>query len=169
MDQLKALLNLLNPPFHYSSPSDCLAPFSSPTSFDFSSPDSPHRTMNNSFSPENSDMFIPLYDGSSVTLCGAVCAIMHFCAVSKLSYVAIERLLRLLEVICPSLNCLPKSVYTLKKFFKKYNLEYSHIEYSSECSELIDNCSCSADTKTTCHLVHAPIKKSLEVIVSSKL
>jgi len=101
-----------------------------------------------------------------VTLCGAVGAIMRFCTVSKLSCVAIEKLLRLLQVVCPS-PITAYQVYTLKKFFKKYNLDYSLNEYCSECSEQIDNCSCSADTKTTCHLFNAPIKKSLEVIMST--
>ena len=140
-------------------------------SFNFSSSNSPDETAehHDNFFSQTDSMFSPLYNGSSVTLCGAVSAIMNFCTSAKLSYVAIEKLLKLLDLLCPSPNCLPRSVYLLKKFFKRFKFEYSLNEYCAECFELTDDCSCTANAITTCHIVDVPIKKSLEVIVSSKL
>ena len=106
-------------------------------SFDFSSPDKTAQF-------DNDSIFSPFYSGSSVTLCGAVSAIMNFCTSAKLSYVAIEKLLKLLDLLCPSPNSLPKSVHFLKKFFKRFKFEYSQNEYCSECFQLTDDCSCTA-------------------------
>ena len=116
-----------------------------------------------------SDMFKPYHSGSSVSVCGAICAIMHFCTSARLSYTAIAELLKLLEVLCPSPNDLPKTVYQLKKFFRQYRLEYHLNEYYSECSKAVNECCCGSSCTRTCHIVDVPIEKPLEVIVSSKL
>jgi len=55
------------------------------------------------------DMFGPFYLGSSVSLCGAVCAVMHFCRPNKLSYTVITELQKLLELLCLAPNSLPKT------------------------------------------------------------
>lgn len=150
---------------HFSSPN--VDTDGDDDSFNFSSPNSPDGTADHHGNTADL-MFDPLYSGSSVTLCGAVSAIMNFCTSAKLPYNAIERLLKLLDLLCPSPNLLPKSVFLLKKFFKRYKFEFSLSEYCSECFELIDQCSCTCNAKTRCHIVDVPIKKTLEVIVSSK-
>lgn len=136
-------------------------------SFYISSPNSPDDTEDHHVDPADS-IFNPLYSGSSVSLCGAVSAIMNFCTSAKLPYTDIERLLKLLDLLCLSPNYLPKSVFLLKKFFKRYKFEFSQSEYCSECFELTDECSCTSSAKTTCHVVDVPIQKPLEVIVSSE-
>ena len=68
--------------------------------------------------PESS--FEPLYNGSTVTVCGAYFCIMKYAITAQLSYQAIQELLNLLQVICPSSNKLPKSLYKLKMLFCTY-------------------------------------------------
>ena len=113
-------------------------------------------------------MFEPLYPGSTVSVCGGVCAIMHFCTTSKLSYTAISELLKLLQVLCPVPNSLPTTVYRLKQFFKQYNLKYNIHQYCSECLNQVNDCHCSEASRKMCHVVDAPIEKPLEIIISSK-
>ena len=53
----------------------------------------------------------PVYDGSKVTVLGAYCAIMEFKRACRLPFTAIAMLLQLLQLLCPSVNKLPRSVY----------------------------------------------------------
>ena len=115
----------------------------------------------------SSTMFEPFYVGSSVSLCGAICAVMHFCRSNKLSYTAIADLLKLLEILCPTPNELPKTVYKLKKFIKQYNMQYDIFEYCSESFQKVEDCSCENGCLTTCHMVDSPVEKPLEVIIAS--
>lgn len=48
--------------------------------------------------PYFDEMFLPLYDGAKVTVCGALCAIMHFQRVSRCSFSTIAQLLQLYYV-----------------------------------------------------------------------
>ena len=57
------------------------------------------------------EMLKPLYPGSVLSVCAAYCLIMQFAIASKLSYTAIENLLKLLQLLCPSSNILPSSFY----------------------------------------------------------
>ena len=52
--------------------------------------------------PISNDMFAPLYPGAAITICAAYCAIMTYATTNKLSYSAIENLLKLLHLLCPS-------------------------------------------------------------------
>ena len=70
------------------------------------------------------EMLKPLYPGSVLSVCAAYCLIMQFAIASKLSYTAIENLLKLLQLLCPSSNILPSNFYQLKKFFKQYTPSY---------------------------------------------
>ena len=91
-------------------------------------------TLNMESIPESS--FEPLYNGSTVTVCGAYFCIMKYAKIAKLPYKAIEELLNLLQVICPSSNKLPKSLHQLKKFFHKFTAPYTCSKVCSECSSL---------------------------------
>ena len=115
----------------------------------------------------SADMFEPFYHGSSVSLCGAVCAIMHFCRSNKLSYTVIADLLKLLELLCPAPNSLPKTVYHLKKFLKQYNIENNILEYCSESFKKLEDCSCGNRCLTKCQMVDVPVEKPLGIIISS--
>lgn len=68
----------------------------------------------------DSNMFEPLYDGASITICGAYCALMEFKRACRLPFTTIDKLLELLHLLCPSNNKLPSSIYKLKKFFTKF-------------------------------------------------
>ena len=70
------------------------------------------------------DMFEPLYLGVAITICAAYCAIMIYAINNKLSYTAIENLLKLLHLFCPALNHVPSSLYMLKKFFHNFSSNY---------------------------------------------
>ena len=122
--------------------------------------------------PESS--FEPLYNGSTVTVCGAYLCIMKYAITAKLSYKAIQGLLNLLQVICPSSNKLPKSLHKLKMFFRKYTAPCTSSKVCSKCSTPCQgpskqtNCEkCSSATELG-NFIHIHIAKSLETIVSSK-
>lgn len=115
-------------------------------------------------------LYQPLYNGAEITICGAICAIMQFCTTYKLSYSAISGLLKLLIVLCPTPNHLPKSFYMLKKFFEQFQSNYEHSKYCVNCNHTVSNCICS--NKSNCntgHIVHLDIQKPLETIISGAL
>ncbi len=86
-------------------------------------------------------MFEPLYDGANITICGAYCAIMKFKALSRCSLTTITHLLQLLQLLCPTSNNLPKSVYTLRKFFVQFGAKKSYTRYCFNCQiELASSC-----------------------------
>ena len=122
-------------------------------------------TSNMESIPESS--FEPLYNGSTVTVCGAYFCIMKYAKIAKLPYKAIEELLNLLQVICPSSNKLPKSLHQLKKFFHKFTAPYTCSKVCSECSSPCHgtaNCeNCSSEYG---NMIHISIAKSLQTIVS---
>ena len=69
------------------------------------------------FGIEIDDSFLqPLYSGASITVCGAYCSTMQFATANKLTYTAIEELLKLLQILCPCPNALPTTIYKFKKF-----------------------------------------------------
>ena len=81
----------------------------------------------------DSDMFKPLYDGANITICGAYCAIMEFKRACRLPFSAISVLLQLLQLLCPAGNQLPRSVYQLKKFFKKHSSQHNKRTFCPQC------------------------------------
>ena len=52
----------------------------------------------------------PLYPGATITICAAFCAIMLFAIKNKLSFTAIENLIKLLHLLCPPSSKLPSSL-----------------------------------------------------------
>ena len=116
-------------------------------------------------------LFSPLYPGASISLCAAMCAIMQFCIANKLSFTAIGELLKLLAVLLPSLNLLPRTFYKFRNFFQKFNPIHSHIQVCTKCQRSTDD-TCSCDDRTTenkAHIVHLEVQKPLEKILSGKL
>ena len=120
--------------------------------------------------PISDNMFAPLYPGASVTICAAYCAIMTYAIANKLSYSAIENLLKLLHLLCPSSHQIPSSLYMLKKFFQRYTSSY-------EKKRVCPSCHCVLKKGETCprshgqngHMIHVPIEKALKSVVLSKL
>jgi hypothetical protein len=112
------------------------------------------------FCPKNPELFAPLYIGAKITLCGALYAIMQFCTENKLTYTAIGELLKLLVLLCPPDNSLPKSFYIFKKFFQQF--EGSHILQQVDCS---GEDSTSSDVA---HLVTVEMYKPLQAVISSE-
>ena len=116
------------------------------------------------------EMLKPLYPGSVLSVCAAYCLIMQFAIASKLSYTAIENLMKLLQLLCPSSNILPSSFYQLKKFFKQYTPSYEKKRVCPECKRILkDGEHCPRDHGGSGHVVQIPIEKALRTIVQSKL
>ena len=110
----------------------------------------------------------PFHAGSTVTVASAVCAIMQFCLHNSLTFKAINELLKLLQILCVAPNKLPRSSFTLKKFFSQFTtINYEHYKLCSSCKEKIDNCKCN--TPSSGDLLEIAIDKPLKVIVSRKL
>jgi len=100
----------------------------------------------------NSHLYQPLYSGAEITICGAICAIMQFCTTYKLSYSAIGNLLKLLIILCPTPNHLPKSFYMLRKFFEQFQSNYKHSKYCTNCNLTVCDCNC-ANSYNTGHIM----------------
>ena len=80
------------------------------------------------------NLFEPLYTGAKVTVCGAYCAIMHLKSTCRLPFSTVSQILELLLLLCPSDNKLPRSIYQLKKFFKRFGTEQVKTLYCSSCN-----------------------------------
>lgn len=63
----------------------------------------------------DSDMFKPIYENASISLCGAI---MEYKRVCRLPFASIAKLLELLQLLCPAKNTLPQSIYIFRKFFQ---------------------------------------------------
>ena len=62
-------------------------------------------------------VFEPLYANAKITKCGAFVAIMEFKRACRIPFASIDKLLELLQLLCPADNSLPRSSYLLRKFF----------------------------------------------------
>ena len=85
-----------------------------------------------------------LYSNAPLTTNESWNAIMEFWILNSLSYKAVESLLQLLKLHCPSPNNLPGSFYKLKKYFQKKQQEVSRKQYCSRCDKEVpvENDSC---------------------------
>ena len=68
----------------------------------------------------NGNVNQPLYNGTDLTTCAAICLIMQFALCNNLTNEAIEKLLKPLNLLLPSPNHLPKSYYKLKAFLSNF-------------------------------------------------
>ncbi len=90
---------------------------------------------------------------------------MQYCINNKLSYQAIEDLLKLLGILCPPDNLLPKTFYKFKKFFQQFQGDHDLQQICMKCKE--KTCSCySHESSDIAHLVHVDIHKPLRTIIS---
>ena len=108
-----------------------------------------------------------LYPGVVLSICAAICAIMTYAINNKLSYSAIETLLKLLHLLCPASNHLPSSLNKLKIFFQNFTSNYEKRCMCEECKHTLNK-------KESCHgkdgcLSQVPVEKALKTIVQSKL
>lgn len=109
------------------------------------------------------ELFPPLYPGAKITLCGAMCAVMQFSTSSKLSYTAISELLKLLELLLPSPNHLPSSIYA----FMQFNSVNEHKLVCTKCMKM--DCPCEQSTSSDqADLVYLDIHKPLKTVITRK-
>jgi len=108
----------------------------------------------------------PLYNGTDITTCAAICLIMHFALCNSLTNEAIERLLKLLHLLLPSPNHLPKSYYKFKAFFNQFSVPYKHSEVCTTCNKCTEDCHCQSPRQTTSHLLQISIVKPLTAVIS---
>ena len=80
----------------------------------------------------------PVYCGANVTVFGAYCSIMQFATANKLTYSAIEELLKLLQILCPSPNQLPTTLYRFKSFFRQYGSGFEQQRVCCKCFAYLD-------------------------------
>ena len=113
----------------------------------------------------------PLFAGANINVLTTYCIIMQFAYKYKLSYKALQGLIHLLHSICPTPNALPTSLYKLKIFFQQFSAGYKDQKVCSICSiPYEDKCStCTAESLHPGHVIHMPLVKSLQSVVSSKL
>ena len=118
---------------------------------------------------DSPELFEPLYAGAQISLCGAMCAIMHFCSMHGLSYSAIKDLLQLLLLLFPGPNKLPSSLYHFQKFFFKFQSKKTSTRVCSDCHTLLSDCTCSLPRRTSpAHLITVSNLKPLQAIIFRK-
>ncbi len=115
-------------------------------------------------------MFEPIYENAKVTVCGAYCAIMKFKSLSGCSFTTLGYLLQLFQLLCPSGNRLPKSVYMLRKFFKQFGSCKSRQQYCLHCGKEVtgycSNAKCPRSDPDCLILIDT--EKQFQSILSSK-
>ena len=82
---------------------------------------------------------------------------------NKLTYTAISELIKPLYLICPPQNKLPSSFYKLEKFFKQFNMAFTHhtkcsapmTAGTSQCATCQDD---DLDPELIGDLIHVPIE-----------
>ncbi len=143
------------------------------------SPSQSSPVSDEAFASEINDSYLqPLYPGASVTVCGAYCSIMQYASANKLTYTAIEELLKLLQILCPCPNSLPTTLYRFKNFFRQYNSGFEQQRVCCKCFAFLDKgetCTICVDADNpVCNpempglLVCTPFQKALQTVLSSK-
>lgn len=102
---------------------------------------------------------------------------MQYATANKLTYTAIEELLKLLQILCPCPNGLPTTLYKFKKFFQQHSSGFEQ-RVCCKCFASLDKvetCTTCIDPDNLVHnpempglLVHIPFQKPLQTILSSK-
>ena len=111
-------------------------------------------------------------------MCGAYCSIMQFATANKLTYTAIEELLKLLQILCPCPNALPTTIYKFKKFFQQCSAGFEQQLVCSKCFGFLSKgevCTTCVDVDNPVRnpvmpgvLVHTPFQKPLQTVLSSE-
>lgn len=118
-------------------------------------------------------MFEPIYEDAKITVSGAYCAIMEFKRACRLPFTTVTMLLELLQLFCPQDNKLPRTVYTFRKFFKKYSSTVKRRQFCSVCNnefragqDRCDNSSCCHNEPNT--LITLNPKRAIRRVLQSK-
>ena len=97
---------------------------------------------------------------------------MHFKTCCRLSFSTISELLTLLQLLCPSNNKLPKSIYTLRKFFEKFSAEKEIKEYCPSCHNQVNekcaNPACAHINEEPDCYIKVDMKNQMKTILSRK-
>ena len=107
----------------------------------------------------------PLYNGTDLTVCAAICLIMQFALCNNLTNEGIEKLLKLLKLLLPSPNRLPRSFYKLKAFFEAFSVPYRDLAVCGTCEGYTEHCNCQVAKQTECHLLQISLAKPLSAII----
>lgn len=117
-------------------------------------------------------MFLPLFAGANITICGAYCAIMNLKSKCRLPFSTLDQLLIMLQLLCPSDNKLPRTVYKLRKFFGLFEFGKRQVSYCSNCHEEMEgrchNQACSSSYHEPDVFMQMNITKQLRMILSRK-
>jgi len=137
------------------------------------------RTSSSSSDDEDEEVLIdddfwePVYEGANISTVGAYCAIMEFKRACRLSFSTIAMLLQLLQLLCPSNNKLPKSVYYFKKFFQGQSNSFQRRQFCSNCKteyqdgqKLCNNSECNSLEPDT--LITFDYKKAIRRVLKRK-
>ena len=100
-------------------------------------------------------------------LCATYCAIMEFASTARLPYSSIEKLLQLLQLLCPPDSRLPTSMYRLKRFFQMFSPVYQETEFCSGCGhQLPGDHSCPPGQKSNV-IVSLPLQRAIQSLLLS--
>ena len=89
----------------------------------------------------------PIYNHANDSVLGAYCSIMQYAIAN--TYSAIGGLLKLLQVLCPQPNLLPKTMYNIKRFFQQFNSNTILKTVCCKCSIVVDG----LNSCEKCHIV----------------
>ena len=89
-------------------------------------------------------LFEPIYENASITVSGAFCAIMELKRKCRLPFTTIQKLLDLLQLLCPPNNKLPQSNHILKTFFKKLSIPLKRRRATCDTEFQADQTCCSS-------------------------
>ena len=85
---------------------------------------------------------------------------------NQLSYSAIENLLKLLHLFCPSSHQIPSCLYMLKKFFRQYTSSYEKKRVCPSCHSVLKKGeTCPRSHGQNGHMIRVPIEKALKSVV----
>lgn len=116
-------------------------------------------------------MFLPLYPGASISVCAAYCAIMCLQSRCHLPFTTIGQILKLLQLLCPENNKLPKSVFCLRRFFSKFQSHRRQSEYCPNCNNRLESSSCSHCLNRISEpdvFIQLDLQKQLQAILNRK-
>ena len=109
-----------------------------------------------------------LYANAPITKKESWNAIMEFAIHNNLTYKAVEKLIQLLRLHCPTPNHLPSSFYKLKKYYQKQQQKIVRKQYCSVCNrelpfgnERCSNKECRKNMAEVSHLYITDFEKSL--------
>ena len=116
----------------------------------------------------NFDEYIkqPVYNGTDLTPCAAICSVMQFALSNNFTNEAIEKLLKLFKLLLPTPNHLPSSLYKLKTFFSQFSVPFRHSKIYTTCSSNNEDCHCQLKGQISGNLLQISLAKPLSAVVS---